>query len=65
MKLIANDSKLRETDCANTEGIFSIIESIPSPKADAEAGGKIASDARTALESRLKKSVVTKKNFLK
>jgi len=34
LKLIAPDGKLRETDCANTEGIFRIIQSIPSPKAE-------------------------------
>ncbi|MCX6750110.1 MAG: Bro-N domain-containing protein [Candidatus Pacearchaeota archaeon] len=34
LKLIAEDSKLRETDCANTEGIFRIIQSIPSKKAE-------------------------------
>ena len=33
LKLLAPDGKLRETDCANTEGIFRIIQSIPSPKA--------------------------------
>lgn len=34
LKLIAADGKMRETDCANTEGIFRIIQSIPSPKAE-------------------------------
>ena len=34
LKLIAPDGKLRKTDCANTEGIFRIIQSIPSPKAE-------------------------------
>jgi len=34
LKLTATDGKLRETDCANTEGIFRIIQSIPSPKAE-------------------------------
>lgn len=34
LKLQAPDGKLRETDCANTEGIFRIIQSIPSPKAE-------------------------------
>ena len=34
LKLIAEDDKLRETDCANTEGIFRIIQSIPSKKAE-------------------------------
>ena len=33
-KLEAPDGKKRETDCANTEGIFRIIQSIPSPKAE-------------------------------
>lgn len=34
LKLIAPDGKMRETDCANTEGLFRIIQSIPSPKAE-------------------------------
>lgn len=34
LKLVAPDGKLRVTDCANTEGIFRIIQSIPSPKAE-------------------------------
>ena len=34
LKLTAPDGKLRETDCANTEGVFRIIQSIPSPKAE-------------------------------
>ncbi|MFA5746025.1 MAG: Bro-N domain-containing protein [archaeon] len=34
LKQIAEDGKLRETDCANLEGIFRIIQSIPSPKAE-------------------------------
>ena len=34
LKLTAEDGKMRETDCANTEGIFRIIQSIPSPKAE-------------------------------
>ena len=34
LKLVAPDGKQRETDCANTEGIFRIIQSIPSPKAE-------------------------------
>jgi len=34
LKLIASDGKMRETDCANTEGVFRIIQSIPSPKAE-------------------------------
>ena len=34
LKLKAPDGKKYETDCANTEGIFRIIQSIPSPKAE-------------------------------
>jgi prophage antirepressor-like protein len=34
LKLEASDGKMRETDCADTEGIFRIIQSIPSPKAE-------------------------------
>ena len=34
LKLEALDGKMRETDCANTEGIFRIVQSIPSPKAE-------------------------------
>ncbi len=34
LKLEASDGKKYRTDCANTEGIFRIIQSIPSPKAE-------------------------------
>jgi len=34
LKLQSSDGKFYETDCANTEGIFRIIQSIPSPKAE-------------------------------
>ena len=34
LKLISSDGKKYATDCANTEGIFRIIQSIPSPKAE-------------------------------
>ncbi|OGC24982.1 phage antirepressor protein [candidate division WOR-1 bacterium RIFOXYB2_FULL_42_35] len=34
LKLPAPDGKRRETDCSNTEGLFRIIQSIPSPKAE-------------------------------
>ncbi len=34
LKMTAEDGKMRETDCANTEGLFRIIQSIPSPKAE-------------------------------
>ena len=34
LKLQSSDGKNYETDCANTEGVFRIIQSIPSPKAE-------------------------------
>lgn len=34
LKLEAPDGKLRETDCANTETVFRIVQTIPSPKAE-------------------------------
>jgi hypothetical protein len=34
LKLLSADGKKYETDCANTEGIFRIIQSIPSSKAE-------------------------------
>jgi len=34
LKLESSDGKKYNTDCANTEGIFRIIQSIPSPKAE-------------------------------
>jgi DNA-damage-inducible protein D len=34
LKMQAADGKKYTTDCANTEGVFRIIQSIPSPKAE-------------------------------
>ena len=34
LKIESSDGKRYSTDCANTEGIFRIIQSIPSPKAE-------------------------------
>jgi len=34
LKLLAIDGKTRETDCANTETVFRIVQTIPSPKAE-------------------------------
>ena len=34
LKLEASDGKKYKTDCANTQGLFRIIQSIPSPKAE-------------------------------
>ncbi|MEK7161401.1 MAG: Bro-N domain-containing protein, partial [Patescibacteria group bacterium] len=52
LKLPAPDGKLRETDCANTEGVFRIIQSIPSSKAEPfkRLLAKVAEVARKELE---------------
>ena len=34
LKMRAKDGKMRETDSLDTEGIFRLIESVPSPKAE-------------------------------
>ena len=34
LKLLSSDSKHYETDCADTETVFRIVQSIPSPKAE-------------------------------
>lgn len=34
LKMVAEDGKMRETDCGDTETIFRLIQSIPSPKAE-------------------------------
>jgi hypothetical protein len=34
LKMAAEDGKMRETDCADTETLLRIIQSIPSPKAE-------------------------------
>lgn len=34
LKMPAPDGRMRQTDCSNTEGLFRIIQSIPSPKAE-------------------------------
>lgn len=33
-KMLSADSKMRKTDCANTEGILRIVMSVPSPKSE-------------------------------
>ena len=34
LKMLAPDGKMRLTDCLNTEQLFCLIQSIPSPKAE-------------------------------
>ncbi|MEI6702003.1 MAG: BRO family protein [Deltaproteobacteria bacterium] len=38
LKMLAPDGKQRLTDCANTETMFRIIQSIPSPKTGCQSG---------------------------
>ena len=69
LKLPAADGKMRLTDVANTEQLFRIIQSIPSPKAEpfkqwmaqvaARSGGNVAKAARVELESKLGRSVIS------
>jgi hypothetical protein len=56
------------TDVADTEQLFRLIQSIPSPKAEpfkqwmaqvARDGGSVAKAARDKLESQLGKSVIS------
>ena len=47
-------------NCATTEGIFRIIQSIPSPKAE-----PFKRWLRRSLEKRLGKSIVSRQNYLK
>ena len=79
LKLKASDNKNYLTDCANTEGVFRIIMSVPSPKAEplrlwlaeqgkrtiAIKGGKTAGEAREKVEAATGKKVVSSENFLK
>ena len=34
LKMMSSDGKMRATDCANTETMFRVIQSIPSPKVE-------------------------------
>ncbi|MEA2003410.1 MAG: BRO family protein, partial [archaeon] len=34
LEMVAQDGKMRKLSCANTEGLFRIIQSIPSKKAE-------------------------------
>lgn len=72
LKMIAQDGKKRETDAAEVETILRLVQSVRSEKAEgfdenklpAKKGGKIAKDARKALEQKTGKKVVTGDNFL-
>ena len=61
LKLVAPDGKFRKTDCANTEGIFRIIQ---ESKRAAHKGGDVAGKARKDLERKTRKKVVSHENYL-
>ena len=62
LKLLAEDGKMRETDAADVETMEA--SGLKENKIPAKKGGKIARNARIALEEKTGKSVVTGKNFL-
>jgi len=56
--MLAEDGKMRMTDVADTEQLFRLIQSIPSPKAEQTRIATILSDMDneiTALETKLEK----------
>lgn len=70
LKLESSDGKKYETDCANTEGIFRIIQSIPSPKAEpfkrwlARVGGTTFGNyLKTSQKHTLPKKQISPKPF--
>ena len=60
LKLQAPDGKLRLTDCANTETLFRIIQTIPSPKAEPFKRWL----ARENLEKETGQRISTRENYL-
>lgn len=58
LELIAEDGRIRLTDCANTEGILHIIQAIPSPKAKAikEWLAQFANERMQDIEDRERKA---------
>lgn len=63
LKLVSIDGKSYETDCANTETVFRIIEAIPSPKAEPFKRWLII-ESREKLESITGRKVSTPANYL-
>ncbi|MBU0579017.1 Bro-N domain-containing protein [Patescibacteria group bacterium] len=74
LKMESSDGKKYKTDCANTETIFRIIQSIPSKKAEPfklwlakvgyERGGGVAGNARKDTEKELGQSTISDENYL-
>ena len=71
LKLKAQDGKYRLTDVVDIEGMFRIIESVPSKNAEPIkqwleklGSGRIAKNTRNHLEEELHKSVISNQNNL-
>ena len=64
LKFESSDGKRYKTDCLNTENLFRLIQSIPSPKAEPFKLwlAQIASVARKSLEAKSGKKVVSELN---
>ena len=63
---IKTSGGLQKVNCATTEGIFRIIQSIPSPKAEPfKRWLAIAGNARHQLEQKSGQKVSTPENYLK
>lgn len=74
LKMNASDGKMRLTDVADTEQLFRLIQSIPSPKAEpfklwiaqvAKQGGEVARNAREELETKTGQKVISPVNAKK
>ncbi len=75
LKMVSQDGKRYLTDTADTETLFRIIQSIrqiaeteqakglKENKIPAKKGGRIAKNARLALEKRTGKKIITGENF--
>ena len=63
VEMTGSTGKKRKVLAANTEQILRIIQSIPSPKAEPfRRGGKVAGDARRAIEADTGRPAVTAEN---
>ncbi len=64
LKMTAADGKKYKTDCADTEQLFRLIQSIPSPKAEPfkQWMAQVARNARMELEAKTGKKVVSPLN---
>ena len=63
LKMMAPDGKMCVRDVLDTEGIFRLIESVPSPKAEPFKLW-LAKLAKDSLEEKLGASVISNKNNL-